>query len=185
MGTRNIVRSVLIVGSLIYAGGALAQSSPAYTAADVEKHFAAAKHLEAKYGQSRAVCIGTDSECSNAAAPAAKQAPGFDLLVNFNYNSDVLTPVAQANLQEFARALKANSLASASFVVEGHTDAKGSDRFNLDLSARRADAVVHFLEQHGVSAKRLVAKAYGKARPRVTNPDDPVNRRVEARLSAP
>ncbi len=103
MGIRIVVRTVLIAGSLVYAGAALAQGRPAYTAADVEKHFAAGKHLEAAYGQSRSVCIGTDSECSNGAAPAAKPEAGFDLLVNFNYNSDVLTPLAQANLQEFAR----------------------------------------------------------------------------------
>lgn len=74
-------------------------------------------------------------------------------------------------------------LARASFTVEGHTDAKGGEKFNIDLSARRADVVVRYLEAHGVAAERLEAKAFGKSRPRTNDPADPstaASRRLRA-----
>ena len=53
---------------------------------------------------------------------------------------------------------------------------------NLDLSIRRADAVVKYLESRGISSDRLEAKGYGKQRPLVSDPAASVNRRVETRL---
>ena len=48
----------------------------------------------------------------------------------------------RVNLDEFAKALKDPRLAQGKFAVEGHTDARGSDRYNLVLSQKRAGAVV-------------------------------------------
>ncbi|HMV67833.1 MAG TPA: OmpA family protein [Myxococcota bacterium] len=66
--------------------------------------------------------------------------------------------------------------------VEGHTDYVGTEAFNLDLSERRADAIVAYLIEHGVAAGRLVAKGYGEIFPIAPN-DTPegreLNRRVE------
>lgn len=167
-------------GCFVLAGPALAQAGPSYRAVDIEKHFLPEKDL----GVPRALCIGAESQCSNVAPAAPKTTSGFDLLVNFEYNSDRLTPTAKANLDEFARAMRGARLARASFTVEGHTDGKGGEKFNLNLSARRAEAVVRYLEAHGVTADRLEAKAFGKSRPRTSDPADPLNRRVEARLRA-
>jgi outer membrane protein OmpA-like peptidoglycan-associated protein len=49
--------------------------------------------------------------------------------------------------------------------VQGHTDKQGSDEYNLDLSQRRADAVVAYLVAHGVAATRLDAHGYGETQP--------------------
>lgn len=168
---------ILGVASCLLAGSAWAQSKPAYTAAEIEGHFSP-KDL----GAPRSLCIGVESECAKASGTRQKISSGFDLIVNFNYNSDILTEGAKANLDEFAKALRGAKLDHSSFMVEGHTDAKGSDGFNLDLSARRAQSVVRYLEERGVEASRLQAKAYGKSRPRTQDPADPENRRVEARL---
>ena len=165
-------------GFLVLVAGAAAGEMPAYRAADVERHFTA----DADLGASRSLCIGTDSECAKDVPGRPKVSSGFDLTVNFDYNSDTLTEGAKANLNEFAKALRGTQLGQTAFRVEGHTDAKGSDSFNLDLSARRASAVVRYLAEHGVDASRLEPKAYGKSRPRVENPADPANRRVEARV---
>ena len=96
-----------------------------------------------------------------------------------------MTPAAKANLDEFAKALQDARLKSASFVVEGHTDGRGGDDFNLGLSSRRANTVVKYLAGRGVQAGQLSAKGYGKARPLASDPLDPANRRVEARLATP
>ncbi len=154
-----------------------AQAQPSYSAGDILNHFAPAPAL----GATRGLCIGTESECS-AGTPKTKQTASFDLLVNFDLNSDSLTPAARANLAEFAKALKDPRLSRASFVVEGHTDGKGGDGYNQSLSERRAKAVVIFLREQGVDTSKLDARGLGKAKPRVSDPLDPVNRRVETRL---
>ncbi|TIP38908.1 MAG: OmpA family protein, partial [Mesorhizobium sp.] len=64
----------------------------------------------------------------------------------------------------------------------GHTDATGTDSYNQGLSQRRAQSVAAFLEANGVESARLEAIGLGKSHPRVANPYDPVNRRVEMRI---
>ena len=156
-----------------------ALGNPAYRADDIVKHFAPEPNL----GATRGLCIGTESECAKAVStPKATTKQSFDLVVNFDYNSDVLSDAARQNLNEFATALMNPRLASAAFRVEGHTDGKGGDRYNLTLSERRAQAVVRYLKERGVDVSKLSAKGYGKNQPRVADPFDPANRRVETRL---
>jgi outer membrane protein OmpA-like peptidoglycan-associated protein len=58
----------------------------------------------------------------------------------------------------------------ASLVVEGHTDANGSDSQNLILSQDRADAVKQYLiSNFGVDAEKVSSIGYGEARPVATN----------------
>ena len=71
------------------------------------------------------------------------------------------------------------------FLVEGHTNANGSDAYNLRLSDARAFAVMTWLAQHGVSDTRLLSKGFGESRPLVAadKPDaEAINRRVEFRV---
>jgi outer membrane protein OmpA-like peptidoglycan-associated protein len=67
-------------------------------------------------------------------------------------------------------------------IVEGHTDDRGGDEYNLDLSTRRATAVVAYLVKRGVSAERLLPKGFGEANPVDSNKSKKGrlnNRRVE------
>jgi outer membrane protein OmpA-like peptidoglycan-associated protein len=175
---RSTVITAAAAGLIVlFAQGALAD--PTYRAEDIVKHFSS------DLGPTRGLCIGTESECAKAAAPPPPvAAKPFDLVVNFDYNSDVLTPKAKQNLDEFAKALKDARLSTSSFLVEGHTDGRGSDSFNLTLSERRANTVVRYLVDHGVDVSKLAPKGYGESKPRTPNPLDPVNRRVETRLRA-
>ena len=67
--------------------------------------------------------------------------------------------------------------------VQGHTDSRGSDSFNLDLSTRRAASVLRYLTSHGVDAGRVVSKGYGETAPRVpgavSEEEHAQNRRVQ------
>lgn len=87
-------------------------------------------------------------------------------------------------LDEVASVLKANPTLGP-VLVEGHTDNRGSRRFNVDLSQRRARAVLEYLVGKGVERKRLSAKGFGFDKPIATN-DTALgrakNRRVEFRL---
>ena len=63
----------------------------------------------------------------------------------------------------------ANTLLRNSWVkkvrVEGHTDSRGSDEFNLDLSRRRAASVRNFLVEQGVAPARLTSAGFGETQP--------------------
>ncbi len=66
--------------------------------------------------------------------------------------------------------------------IEGHTDSRGSESYNLDLSNRRANAIRDFLVERGIAPERLDAEGFGELSPLVPN-DSPENmeknRRVE------
>jgi outer membrane protein OmpA-like peptidoglycan-associated protein len=100
--------------------------------------------------------------------------------VNFETDSDVLSPAARPVLDRAAKAVLAHP--DWRLRVEGHTDNTGGDARNQPLSERRATAVKHYLETAGVPADRLDAKGYGASQPLMPN-DTPFgraqNRRVE------
>lgn len=172
---RNAVfASLLALSAASLAGTALA--GPQLTADEIVKHFAESADL----GASRGICIGTAEECSKDQQQAAPT--GLDMLINFELNSADLTPQAQANLDEFARALKDERLRAATFIVEGYTDASGDERYNDQLSERRAQSVTAFLLANGIALEKVQAVGMGEKNPRVPNPYDPVNRRVEMRI---
>jgi outer membrane protein OmpA-like peptidoglycan-associated protein len=70
--------------------------------------------------------------------------------------------------------------------ISGYTDSIGSDQLNQTLSERRARSVKHYLDQHfSLPAERLIAKGYGKSRPRASNETESgrqQNRRIEVAL---
>jgi outer membrane protein OmpA-like peptidoglycan-associated protein len=84
--------------------------------------------------------------------------------VLFTSGKAELLPSAQAKLTEVATALTQQN-PDAAIVVEGHTDAQGSQTFNLDLSTRRATAVRDYLASHGVAPDRIRAEGLGFSRP--------------------
>ena len=88
--------------------------------------------------------------------------------VLFTSGKAELLPAAQAKLTEVANALTQQN-PDANIVVEGHTDAQGSQTFNLDLSTRRAQAVRDYLASHGVAPDRITAQGLGFSRPIADN----------------
>ena len=66
--------------------------------------------------------------------------------------------------------------------VQGHSDARGDAKYNLNLSDRRAAAVREYLVSKGVAADRLLSKGYGESKPVVDEDNESAwsqNRRVE------
>lgn len=151
-----------------------AAADPQVKADDIVSYFI----KSAKLGAARGLCIGTAQECDkNAPKPA-----GLDMLINFDLDSANLTGQAKQNLEEFAKALHNQQLSSARFVVEGYTDGRGSEQYNLGLSERRAEAVTNFLFERGVAKDKVTAIGKGEDNPRVPDLMDPVNRRVEMKI---
>jgi OmpA-OmpF porin, OOP family len=104
-----------------------------------------------------------------------------DLQILFAFNSAELTPQARERLDVLGAALASDELEPFTFEIAGHTDAVGSPGYNLDLSRRRAEAVVGYLVQRwGIDRARLEAEGYGMTRLMVPNDGaNARNRRVE------
>lgn len=100
--------------------------------------------------------------------------------INFDYNKATIKPESMGTLNMVVQVLKDNP--EIKFEVGGHTDADGSDDYNLKLSQQRADAVKEELIKLGIDASRLTAKGYGETKPVSdnTSPEGKANnRRVE------
>jgi outer membrane protein OmpA-like peptidoglycan-associated protein len=131
----------------------------------------------------------TAAPSTGAAATAPEPAPratagrSVALTVLFELNSDKLTASARQQLDELAAVIKAAN-PSDRFAIEGHTDARGGDELNQELSERRAAVAVDYLvTRHGIAPDRLEARAYGRSRPLVpADPFDGRNRRVQVTI---
>jgi outer membrane protein OmpA-like peptidoglycan-associated protein len=121
--------------------------------------------------------------------PLRERMPRIDLDINFDTGSWQLNPEQIQRLAAIARGLKRAIEANPRevFLVEGHTDAVGSDTDNLSLSDRRAEAVaVALTEEFGVPAENLVTQGYGEQHLKEqTEGASQVNRRVTVRRVTP
>ncbi len=101
--------------------------------------------------------------------------------IHFEFNKAVIQPRSYPLLDQVARVLQEHpNLTSVS--IEGHTDDKGPDAYNLNLSQRRAEAVREYLASKGVARERLEARGFGESRPVQSNATPEgraANRRVE------
>ncbi|MEO1197602.1 MAG: OmpA family protein, partial [Pseudomonadota bacterium] len=103
--------------------------------------------------------------------------------INFATDSAVIVPQSEPILDALASVL--GQCPSARFEIGGHTDARASEAYNLDLSQRRVDAVRVALEARGVAPGRLVGTGYGESQPIADNTTAAglaANRRVEFTL---
>ncbi|HEX8828114.1 MAG TPA: OmpA family protein [Xanthobacteraceae bacterium] len=127
------------------------------------------------------------AEAQPAPAPAPALAPrkvSLDEKTNFAFDSAVLTPKAKVILDKLITDSDGAHYASAT--VEGFTDSTGPVAYNLNLSERRAQAVLDYLKGHGLHADTFSAKGFGKSRPVASNATSDgraENRRVEVVLT--
>lgn len=111
------------------------------------------------------------------AAPAAgdnRKAPTVQVVKNqlvvagggiyFDVGRDTLKAGSEAALDALAAELKKQKTLSL-IEIGVHTDERGADTWNLEMSQRRADAIRDALIQRGIAPKRLAAKGYGESAP--------------------
>ncbi|WP_375453620.1 OmpA family protein [uncultured Methylobacterium sp.] len=112
----------------------------------------------------------------------AAEKPQIDLAMEFDVNSDALRGEALVTANKLGKALSNSAMQGQTFVIAGHTDAKGSDSANQSLSERRAESVRRFLvNTYQIPESNLISVGYGKAH--LKNQADPLareNRRVQA-----
>ena len=108
----------------------------------------------------------------------------FESGLLFDFDSDQLREASKTNLDNLAKSL--SSFGDSKLLLVGHTDDKGTDSYNLDLSRRRADAVASYLISRGVPAARIASSGRGESEPIAPNDTDAdrqKNRRVEVAIS--
>jgi OOP family OmpA-OmpF porin len=101
--------------------------------------------------------------------------------IYFDLDSYTIKPESEPTIEAIAEMLKTNS--SLKVYVIGHTDMTGELEYNMELSSRRAEAVVYALvDRYGIAEDRLEAKGVGPLSPVSTNKTEEgrkLNRRVE------
>ncbi len=105
--------------------------------------------------------------------------------IYFDLNKATLKPEAEPALRDICTFLKENP--NVLVEIQGHTDTRGSDAYNLRLSQARAESVVEWLINNGCAEReRLVAKGYGESMPVVKNAtteaEHALNRRVVVKV---
>ena len=82
----------------------------------------------------------------------------------YDFDRASLRPESKKALDELAQVLRDNP--NVTIEMASHTDRHGSEKYNLDLSSRRARSVIDYLISVGISPDRLQSQGYGKSRPK-------------------
>ena len=103
--------------------------------------------------------------------------------IYFDYDSSTLSADARATLQEDYQTLR--STPSLRVEIEGHTDERGTNEYNMALGQKRANAVKNYLVQLGITSSRIETISYGEELPAVVGHDESAfskNRRAQFRV---
>ena len=115
---------------------------------------------------------------------AEKELESFAKTILFDSSTSKFKKGVSTTLDEIAKIMK--EYPKATFLVEGHADITGSDKFNDELSVKRANAVKAYLEKAGIDASRLSTKGFGSTVPAGDNKSRSgraKNRRVEIKVT--
>jgi len=107
----------------------------------------------------------------------------FDSDVLFPLNSSYLTDQAKTEIDKLVNLM--DDYPSASLIVEGHTDATGTEEYNQWLSEKRAESVKRYAVEKGLDARKIQTKGYGQSKPVAPNNTKEgrqKNRRVEVTI---
>jgi outer membrane protein OmpA-like peptidoglycan-associated protein len=125
------------------------------------------------------VSVSGNELCNKVAPPAPKPAVCRDVKTcrtiptnvtiqknlagdtNFKFDKSTLTAAGQAELTTMIGSLRGINVANIN--IAGHTDAVGSESYNLGLSKRRAKSVANFLVSNGVNGSKITAQGFGES----------------------
>lgn len=109
----------------------------------------------------------------------------FSNSVLFGFDKSDLSNAAKTNLDKLVVVL--NEYEETDIEIQGHTDSKGSESYNQQLSVQRASRVSDYLIAEGISRNRLTTKGFGEMLPKYLNDTEnnrDKNRRVEFMITA-
>ncbi|MEG3978318.1 OmpA family protein [Microcoleus sp. herbarium8] len=85
--------------------------------------------------------------------------------ITFEFNKANITQEGAFELDKLVQVMKSND--NIIIMVKSHTDNRGSDAYNLQLSEQRAQSTVQYVISKGISANRITGKGYGESEPKV------------------
>lgn len=85
----------------------------------------------------------------------SRYATTIDVRIQFDFDTDTVLSSEADKLRQLAAAMTHSANAKARFAIIGHTDSKGSDVYNCDLSLRRSKAVANRLRALGIAADQI------------------------------
>jgi outer membrane protein OmpA-like peptidoglycan-associated protein len=109
----------------------------------------------------------------------------IDLWVNYEFDKDALSKSGLEQAAELAKVLQSAAFADSRFKLIGHTDSRGAEEYNRELSTRRAARLRDYLVQGGMDSKRLEVEGHGEMELKAqgdTEEIHAINRRVEVQL---
>lgn len=109
----------------------------------------------------------------------------FSSAVLFGFDQADLSADAKANLDKLVTVL--NTYPDTNIEVQGHTDSKGSETYNQNLSVKRATSVSDYLVAKEITATRITTIGFGETLPEYDNETEDgraQNRRVEFLITA-
>jgi OOP family OmpA-OmpF porin len=121
--------------------------------------------------------------CPEVTVEIIEELNNYSKTILFDYDKATIRQESYSALQSIADIMK--EYPNANFHIEGHTDSRGSDSYNLNLSNERAASVRTYLTTIGISGARLTSEGYGETRPVESNKTAAgrqANRRVEISL---
>lgn len=109
----------------------------------------------------------------------------FNEKILFAFSKSDIGDSAKDNLNKLVAIL--NKYPNTNIEIQGHTDSRGTDEYNMGLSLRRANAVRDYLQSQGIAGTRMTTRGFGESAPAYSN-DTPEgmaqNRRVEFLITA-
>ena len=128
--------------------------------------------------QAPAVRAPAVSQPSYSQPPSGQDSPqGASVAIQFAYNSASVLPTFRPHIASFAAYLREDP--GLRLTIVGHTDATGSDEYNLNLSQERAQSVFNILvNDYKIDSQRLSVEGHGESQLRYSRYDSR-NRRVE------
>lgn len=109
----------------------------------------------------------------------------FNEKILFAFSKFDIGDSAKMNLNKLVTIL--NQYPNTNIEIQGHTDSRGTDEYNMGLSERRAGAVRDYLQSQNIAASRMTTRGFGESAPAYSN-DTPEgmaqNRRVEFLITA-
>jgi outer membrane protein OmpA-like peptidoglycan-associated protein len=109
----------------------------------------------------------------------------FNEKILFGFDQSYLNASAETNLDKLATILK--EYPDTDIEIQGHTDSKGTDSYNMTLSEKRAAAVATYLRGKGIPSNRIRTKGFGETAPIASNDTEAgraQNRRVDFLITA-
>ena len=184
---KRLNRILIPVGALLLAGCASKgyvreelDASEARTAEQIETVAGQVEANQTRLAEQQAQLdglSGTTREAMERAIAAGKLAEGkflyetvlSDDRVRFGFDSSELSDAARAMLDDMAADLRQRN-ENVYIEIQGHTDATGSDDYNLQLGQQRAEAVQRYLNlRHAVALHRMSVVSYGETAPVTDN----------------